>query len=82
MIGTSLLPVGIIQALASISQGLWYARSEAFVQQPILQTLRWVRTFGDVVFLVGALTFALQVVLGLLSRGPAREVPEGRLARQ
>jgi len=82
MIATSLLPVGIIQALASIREGLWYARSEAFVQQPILQTLRWVRTFGDVVFLVGALTFALQVVLGLLSHGPAREVPEGRLARQ
>ena len=81
MIGTSLLPVGIIQAVASISEGLWYARSEAFVQQPILQTLRWVRTFGDVVFLVGALTFALQVVLGLLGRGPAREIPEGRMAR-
>lgn len=82
MIATSLLPVGIIQALASISQGLWYARSEAFVQQPILQTLRWVRTFGDVVFLVGALTFALQVVMGLRSRGPAREVPAGTLAPQ
>lgn len=82
MIGTSLLPVGIIQALASISEGLWYARSEAFVQQPILQTLRWVRTFGDVVFLVGALTFALQVVLGLLDGNRAREVPEGRLVGQ
>jgi len=81
MIGTSLLPVGIIQALASISEGLWYARSEAFVQQPILQTLRWVRTFGDVVFLVGALSFALQVVLGLFSRGPAQVVPEGRMVR-
>nr|WP_315596855.1 nitric-oxide reductase large subunit [uncultured Cupriavidus sp.] len=80
MIGTSLLPVGIIQALASISEGLWYARSEAFVQQPLLQTLRWVRTFGDIVFLVGALTFAWQVVLGLFTRGPAREVREGRAA--
>lgn len=74
--------MGIIQALASISEGLWYARSEAFVQQPLLQTLRWVRTFGDVVFLVGALTFALQVVLGLFGRGPAREVPEGQLVGQ
>lgn len=82
MICTSLLPVGVIQALASISEGLWYARSEAFVQQPLLQTLRWVRTFGDVVFLIGALTFALQVMLGLFGRGPAREVPEGQLARQ
>lgn len=56
MIGTSLLPIGIIQFLASVEHGTWYARSEAFMQQPILQTLRWVRTFGDVVFIVGAVS--------------------------
>lgn len=65
MIFTSLLPVGIIQFHASVSEGLWYARSEAFMQQPLLQTLRWVRTIGDVVFIIGALAMALQVVLGL-----------------
>ncbi|MGT2457203.1 nitric-oxide reductase large subunit [Cupriavidus basilensis] len=79
MMGTSLLPIGIIQFHASVSQGLWYARSEAFMQQPILQTLRWVRTFGDVVFIVGALSMALQVVLGLLGKAPAQTAPEGRL---
>jgi nitric oxide reductase subunit B len=41
------------------------------MQQPLLQTLRWVRTFGDVVFIVGAVSVALQVVLGLLGRTPA-----------
>lgn len=70
MIGTSLLPIGIIQFLASVEHGTWYARSEAFMQQPILQTLRWVRTFGDVVFIVGAVSFAWQVVLGLANRTP------------
>ncbi|AAP85993.1 Nitric oxide reductase large subunit (plasmid) [Cupriavidus necator H16] len=79
MIGTSLLPVGIIQFLASVEHGTWYARSEEFMQQPILQTLRWVRTFGDVVFIVGAVSFALQVVLGLLGKAPALAAPEGRL---
>ncbi|MHA7680524.1 nitric-oxide reductase large subunit [Cupriavidus sp. PET2-C1] len=79
MIGTSLLPIGIIQFHASVSQGLWYARSEAFMQQPILQTLRWVRTFGDVVFIAGALSMALQVVLGLAGKAPALSAPEGRL---
>ncbi|MCC7516636.1 MAG: nitric-oxide reductase large subunit [Pseudomonadales bacterium] len=64
MIFTSLLPVGFIQFMASVSEGLWYARSEAFMQQPILHTLRWVRTVGDVVFIVGAVAVALQVVLG------------------
>ncbi|GAB3477449.1 hypothetical protein GCM10011496_34500 [Polaromonas eurypsychrophila] len=71
MIFTSLLPIGIIQFYASVSEGLWYARSEAFMQQPLLQTLRWVRTFGDVVFIIGALAVALQVVPGLLGKKPA-----------
>ena len=67
MIATSLLPIGIIQFHASVSEGLWYARSEAFMQQDLLQTLRWVRTFGDVVFIVGALAMTWQVVIGFFS---------------
>ncbi len=35
------------------------------MQQDLLQTLRWVRTFGDVVFIIGALAVAWQVVKGL-----------------
>ena len=81
MIFTSLLPIGIIQFHASVSHGLWYARSEAFMQQDLLQTLRWVRTFGDVVFIVGALAMALQVVLGLLGPAPARLPANTRDAR-
>ncbi len=67
MIATSLLPIGIIQFHASVSEGLWYARSEAFMQQDLLQTLRWVRTFGDVVFIIGALAMTWQVVSGFLA---------------
>lgn len=55
---TSLLPIGIYQAYASITQGLWYARSEGFLQQDFLQTLRWIRTISDVVFIIGGLCFA------------------------
>ena len=69
MITTSLLPIGVIQFHASVTEGLWWARSEAFMQQPLLQTLRWVRTFGDVVFIVGAVAMAWQVVIGLMGRG-------------
>ncbi|KAB8062606.1 nitric-oxide reductase large subunit [Janthinobacterium sp. FT14W] len=76
MIFTSLLPIGIIQFHASVTEGLWHARSEAFMQQPLLQNLRWIRTFGDVVFIVGAIAMALQVVLGLLERGPAQALPQ------
>ncbi|WP_228703908.1 cbb3-type cytochrome c oxidase subunit I, partial [Marinobacter nauticus] len=65
MLFTSLLPIGIIQFLASASEGLWYARSEAFLQSDVLQTLRWIRTIGDVVFIVGALGVTWQVVKGI-----------------
>ena len=65
MLFTSLLPVGLIQFAASASEGLWYARSEAFMQSDILQFLRWIRTIGDVVFIVGALAVAWQVVKAL-----------------
>ncbi|MFC0592843.1 nitric-oxide reductase large subunit [Ottowia pentelensis] len=78
MIVTSLLPIGLIQFGASVSEGLWWARSEEFMQQPLLQTLRWVRTYGDVVFIVGALAMAGQVVLGVFQRD-ALDAPQGRL---
>ncbi len=74
MIFTSLLPIGFIQFYASVSEGLWYARSEAFMQQDLLQTLRWIRTFGDVVFIIGAAATALQVVIAL--RQPAEKLKE------
>ena len=76
MIATSLLPIGILQFHASVSEGLWYARSEAFMQQDLMQTLRWVRTFGDVVFIVGALAMTWQVVSGFFSPTP-KTVPQG-----
>lgn len=77
MLFTSLLPIGIIQFLASAGEGLWYARSEAFLQGDLLQTLRWVRTFGDVVFIVGALAVGWQVVSALFfpNRVPVGATP-------
>lgn len=81
MLFTSLLPVGILQMIASAGKGFWYARSEMFMQSDILKTLRWVRTFGDVVFIVGALAVIWEVMNGLfieqwklrLSKGNKKE---------
>ena len=55
MIVLSLLPVGLLQTFASIEHGMWYARSAEFMQQPVLQKLRWLRVIGDTVFACGAL---------------------------
>jgi nitric oxide reductase subunit B len=64
MIVLSLLPIGLMQTLASIEHGLWYARSAEFLQQPIMETLRWLRMIGDTVFIIGVGALAW-FVLGL-----------------
>ncbi|MFZ0280724.1 MAG: nitric-oxide reductase large subunit [Bacteroidales bacterium] len=62
MLLLSLLPVGVLQTIASIKYGMWYARSAEFLQGPALETLRWMRIFGDVVFATGSIALALFVV--------------------
>jgi nitric oxide reductase subunit B len=74
MLFTSLLPIGIIQFIASASEGLWYARSEALLQSDTLVTLRWIRTIGDVVFIIGALAVSWQVVKGVFNISSPEEV--------
>ena len=55
MVTISLLPVGLMQTYASVQEGYWYARSSEFLQTDLMQTLRWLRTFGDTIFAFGAL---------------------------
>ena len=45
------------------------------------RTLRWIRTFGDVVFIVGAIAMALQVVLGLMGKAPKAAVRQPQAVR-
>ena len=40
MLFTSLLPIALSSFHASATEGLWYARSEEFMQQPLLHMLR------------------------------------------
>lgn len=62
----SMFPIGILQTVASIQQGTWYARSAQFLQTPIMQTLRWMRVPGDILFAAGCLILGL-FVIGLLT---------------
>ena len=64
MVLISVLPVGLAQTLASVRQGLWWARSAEFMQQDYLQTLRWLRVIGDTIFAVGVVALGW-FVLGL-----------------
>ncbi|MEZ4650079.1 MAG: nitric-oxide reductase large subunit [Candidatus Eisenbacteria bacterium] len=85
MVGMSLLPIGLAQVVASVDQGLWFARSAEFLQQPTMETLRWLRIVGDTIFLSGVAALAW-FFLGLIrghsyagSREGARvpNVPKG-----
>jgi nitric oxide reductase subunit B len=58
MVFMSLLPAGIYQAYASITEGLWYARSPEIVHSKVMETLVWLRVPGDVLFAVGAVFLA------------------------
>jgi nitric oxide reductase subunit B len=64
MVMLSLLPIGLLQAWASVEYGTWYARSSEFMQTPMLNTLRWLRMIGDSIF--GALVLGW-FVLGLVT---------------
>jgi nitric oxide reductase subunit B len=66
MVVLSMLPIGLMQAMASIEHGTWYARSAEFLQTPTMQFLRWMRVPGDVLFAVGAALLGW-FVLGLLT---------------
>lgn len=64
MVLLSLLPVGLMQAWASVEHGMWYARSAEFLQTPTMETLRWLRVVGDTIFATGVLALGW-FVLGL-----------------
>ena len=64
----SLLPVGLIQTVASVEHGMWYARSPDLLDTPVVATFRWLRIIGDTVFALGALALAWYVVR-LIFRG-------------
>jgi nitric oxide reductase subunit B len=66
MVCLSMLPIGIVQAMASIDHGTWYARSAEFMQTPAMQILRWMRVPGDILFAMGAALLGW-FVLGLLT---------------
>ena len=66
MVLISLLPIGLMQAWASVEFGTWYARSAEFMQTPVMSRLRWMRMFGDTIFAIGALALGW-FVLGLLT---------------
>lgn len=55
MVLISVLPVGLAQTVASVKEGLWYARSAEFLDQQYITTFKWLRVIGDTIFAAGTL---------------------------
>ena len=67
MVFISLVPAGIYQAWASITQGTWFARSPEVVHSTFMETMVWMRVPGDVVFTIGVVFlawFAIRLLMG------------------
>ena len=58
MVLISVLPIGLAQTVASVQEGLWWARSAEFLQQPYLVTFKWLRVIGDTIFALGTVALA------------------------
>ena len=73
MVVLDLFPAGILQLQACLERGLWYARSQAFVQGTAFQTLTWLRIVGGALFVLGGVlpltAFLLRRLDGLRGSG-------------
>jgi nitric oxide reductase subunit B len=77
MVFMSLLPAGIYQAWASITKGLWYARSPEIIHSTVMETLVWLRVPGDIVFAAGSVWLAVYALK--LLRRDRQAVPQGQV---
>ena len=79
MVLLSLLPVGLAQTWASFEHGMWYARSAEFLQNDVLEVIRWLRSIGDTIFALGILAmgwFVIGLSAGWSKAGAREDVPK------
>lgn len=62
MLVGSLLPIGILQAVESIQNGYWSARSMEFMQTDTMQSIRWLRVPGDSLLAIGELLLVYFII--------------------
>ncbi len=80
MVLLSDLPRGLMQTVASVNEGMWWARSADFMQTGIMETFRWLRVIGDTIFGVGVLVLGW-FVLGIKTGWSLTDQPD-EIAKQ
>jgi nitric oxide reductase subunit B len=78
MFSTGLLPIGLLQTWYSYDQGLWFARSAAFYELPIIQTLGNWRIVPDTILIVLG---AFPLLYFLISTYPRLRAVENKEAK-
>jgi len=62
MVFVSVLPVGFLQLEAAFTESYAFARSLEFYEQPLVQTLFWIRAPGDTLLILGTVLYAADLV--------------------
>ncbi len=83
MVVLDLLPAGALQFQSVVENGLWFARSEAFILAGDFAILTWLRAIGAMVFLLGGvLPLAYFIVTRAVSlKKPAQALSSAASAR-
>jgi nitric oxide reductase subunit B len=72
MVALDLFPAGVYQLNAVLKNGLWYGRSEEFMQTEIFKSLTWLRIIGGSLFVTGGV---LPLAYFIVSRVGAMKTP-------
>lgn len=80
MVVISLLPVGYLQLKEAVLNGFWAARDFSFYQQPLVNTLLWVRMLPDTIFLIGILPLIWLFWKGFINLRQVNKVEEKEIA--
>lgn len=72
MFSVTLLPTGLLQIYDNINYGFWHARSNAFWNQDIIQTLGNIRLLPDTLIILGSLALLLFMLKAIFNLKPPR----------
>ena len=85
MLVMSLMPIGLVQFVASVEHGYWFARSPEIMQGELVQSLVWNRVWGDVIFGIGGVLlayFIFGLIKGAISNKKTEKAPVGDVLAQ